>query len=249
MKQLTAQQKGFTLIEMAVILVILGIVAGGIIAGRSIVKASELKSVISNINDIKTSIKSFRLKYNALPGDFRNAKDYWPDPKCVADAFSPCNGNGNGKINEGASTAENFRAWNHLSLGGFMRELYTGTRDSLKATLTVNMPPSGVMGGGFQLRGVTIYGRSQGNSIQFSSEENNDMDGGILAAGQAFSIDEKIDDGLADSGQVFTTKGYSGSSFFSSGCVTSPDFTNAISASTYIKDDEDIKCRMFFWFE
>lgn len=235
-------QRGFTMIELAIVLAVIAVIIAALISARTIISASELQSVVANVNEFKIAISAFERKYNAFPGDLRNAKSYWPDPDCVSDGFSSCNGNNNGFID---INGEHFRAWNHLSLGGFLPALYTGTQDGTKATIDVNMPPSSVPNGGFQLLSNNIYGLSLRNYIQFSSEENNDMDGPILSPQQARTIDEKIDDAFAATGKVLTTKGFSGSSFLDDGCVTSADFT---APSTYILSDETLSCRMFFAF-
>src|SRR5690348_1121410 len=70
-------QRGFSLLELSIVLVIIGLITGGITAGRTIVRAAELRSMITDINKYKSAIYTFREKYNAVPGDMKNAVKYW----------------------------------------------------------------------------------------------------------------------------------------------------------------------------
>jgi len=239
------EKDGFTLLEMVIVLAIIGTIMGFIVGGKSIIEASERSSIISDVNNFKAGIKAFKIKYRALPGDLRNASDYWP-ADCTDDAFSKCNGNFDGIINTDLATDyEGFRAWNHLSLAGMIKGSYTGTKDGGKATISVNMPGSKIEIGGYMMGSLDVYGRTEGNHIQFSSENNNGMDGGILNSKSAQAIDDKLDDGQADAGQVFSVRGKDGGSF-ESGCVTS---ANLNAPSTYQLNIALKTCRMFFWFE
>src|SRR5688572_2241904 len=74
---------GFTLIELAIVLVVVGLVTGGIIMGKELIRQSELQSVISDIEHYERAINGFYAKYNYFPGDLPNAEDYWgSDTNC-----------------------------------------------------------------------------------------------------------------------------------------------------------------------
>ena len=60
---------GFTLIEISIVLVILGLIIGGVLIGRVLVKAAEIRSSISQIEQYRTAANTFKLKYNCLPED------------------------------------------------------------------------------------------------------------------------------------------------------------------------------------
>jgi len=62
-------QRGFTLIELSIVLVIIGLVAGGVLVGRDLIKASEIRATISQKIRYDTAVNTFKLKYNGLPGD------------------------------------------------------------------------------------------------------------------------------------------------------------------------------------
>src|SRR6187549_3006919 len=67
-------QKGFTLIELSIVLVIIGLIVGGVLVGRDLIKAAQLRKQISQITDVNLGANTFKLKYNALPGDISYQK-------------------------------------------------------------------------------------------------------------------------------------------------------------------------------
>ena len=97
-------RKGFTLLELSIVLVILGLLAGGVLAGQALIRAAELRAVGTEHTSFITGINVFRDKYFALPGDFTNAGAVWGlvNTGICGDAPSTdkktCNGNGNGMI-------------------------------------------------------------------------------------------------------------------------------------------------------
>src|ERR1700691_433072 len=64
-----ASQSGFTLIELSIVLVIIGLIVGGVLVGQDLIRAAEVRAQISQIEKYNTAVNTFRDKYNALPGD------------------------------------------------------------------------------------------------------------------------------------------------------------------------------------
>jgi prepilin-type N-terminal cleavage/methylation domain-containing protein len=143
------RQKGFTIVELAIVLVIIGLLVGGVLVGRQLIQQAELQSMLSEIDEINGTIQTFKMKYNALPGDMRRATQFWgaadgadglsaactdqeylfPDPP---DALT-CNGDGDGRIagSSGYDTSyEKYRLWEHLSNAEMIQGSYTGSRDA-----------------------------------------------------------------------------------------------------------------------
>lgn len=83
------QESGFTLIELSIALVIIGLIVGGVLVGRDLIKAAQIRSQISQLQQVNASVNTFRLKYNCLPGDCRNATGI---------LSNVVNGNGDGSI-------------------------------------------------------------------------------------------------------------------------------------------------------
>lgn len=125
-------RKGFTLIEMSVVLVIIGLIVGGILAGKSIIRTSQLQTVIKDVANYQGAVSQFKQKYNALPGDIPNATSFWGTGTitngCNSGTNATCNGNGDGQITLNSSSPyEQFLVWQHLAYGGFITGTYSAT--------------------------------------------------------------------------------------------------------------------------
>jgi prepilin-type N-terminal cleavage/methylation domain-containing protein len=86
--------KGFTLIELAIAIVIIGILAGSVVTAQSIIRSANIRSAIGEIEKMGTAIKAFQLEFDATPGTMRNAHDYFGD-ECGQDnthVYYGCNG-------------------------------------------------------------------------------------------------------------------------------------------------------------
>lgn len=66
-------QTGFTLIELSIVLVIVGLIVGGVLVGRDLISAAEVRAQISQIEKYNTAVNTFRGKFNAIPGDMSAA--------------------------------------------------------------------------------------------------------------------------------------------------------------------------------
>jgi len=70
-------KKGFTLIELSIVLLILFLITGGIIGGSKLIEQAQMKKFITEYKKIKKDIREFILVYGSLPGDFHRATEYW----------------------------------------------------------------------------------------------------------------------------------------------------------------------------
>jgi prepilin-type N-terminal cleavage/methylation domain-containing protein len=121
------QQAGFTLVEIAIVLVIIGLLLGGVLKGQEIITNAKIKNLESDFNGISAAIYSYQDRYRAIPGDDKNTATRWG-------ATVP-SGDGNSKIAAGATihkfdstTAgeESRLFWLHLRNAG----LVTGAKTS-----------------------------------------------------------------------------------------------------------------------
>lgn len=139
---------GFTLIELAIVLILIGLIAGGIIVGQSMLHQAELRTVIADLKNFEDATKQFQDKYNALPGDMYNAEDFWgADASCpnttsnAVPKTATCDGNGDGKVYDVLAASEryeSFRYWQQLSNAELIEGRYTGVTGSGSTTDAVN---------------------------------------------------------------------------------------------------------------
>lgn len=70
------QNRGFTLLELAVVLVVIGLVTGSIFVGRDLIRASGINSTVAQLNKFNSAAYAFQSKYGYLPGDIPGTKAY-----------------------------------------------------------------------------------------------------------------------------------------------------------------------------
>ncbi len=116
-------KSGFTLVELAIVIVVIGLLVGGVLAGQELIEAAKRTKTIREINDFKVSIYTFKLKFNQFPGDFSKAQNIWPE--CVDEIGNICNGDNSGELS-GDNSREELRSWQHLSLAGLIKGNYLG---------------------------------------------------------------------------------------------------------------------------
>lgn len=232
---------GFTLIEIAIVLVIIGLLVGVVMVGQSLIKSSQIRSVVSEITSIRTAVNTFKLKYNALPGDFASG-DIWHPEKCSLAWSHFCNGDGNGKIEW---SQEGYLAWNHLGAAGMIKGNYKGETLNSQSNIGLDVPGSAITQDAFYFMSYAPVYKRIGNYVGLSRNNGQYPEGSILDTADAFAIDEKSDDGYADKGQTYGLNG----DYYSETCTdaTRIDIDPPPAAANYIRDNKLIACRMLFW--
>ena len=227
--------EGFSLLELSIVLVIIGLIAGGITVGADMVRAAELRSVMTDVERYKTAIYTFKEKYMALPGDMKNATSFW-GTETVAGGTGTANGNGDGIL----FGNENYRAWEHLSMSGVVEGNFYGS-GTWGGTLINNgvIPESSISGAGFALfwySGVDaayFYATSTGhNGIMFLGMN---PWSNFLRPEDAWNLDIKMDDGKPGTGMALGVKG-----------VYAPNCTTGATPDEYKLSDTTKACYMNF---
>jgi len=182
------RQSGFTLIEIAIVLVIIGLLLGGILKGQELITQGRIRNVANDFQSMTAAINLYQDRYRALPGDDLGAATRW-----TTAGSTTTSGNGDGTIGTGTAGTPAYNSatpgdesrlfWQHLRLAGLV-----GGATTTGAVGTANPPNAasgvtGVQNGGFGISGIIIC-------------SNN------LPAKIAQAVDTQFDDGLAKTGSV-----------------------------------------------
>lgn len=252
-------QRGFSLVELSIVLVILGLLTGGILAGQSLIRAAELRAISTEYSRYITASQTFRDKYFAVPGDFRDATKFWgyqSGAGCITNsAVSPnpagtCDGNGDAALTFGAASqsGEVFQFWRHLAMAGLIEGTYTGlagSGGSLHTTFNSNIPASKLGSSGWAIRTVTTYVAGDANNFAgnygtyfiFGAALANDLPyTASLQPEEAWNIDTKVDDGKPSTGKVIAN--------WRTACANSASASDT--AATYKLDTRSAVCSLFF---
>ncbi|MET0154510.1 MAG: prepilin-type N-terminal cleavage/methylation domain-containing protein [Rickettsiales bacterium] len=184
---------GFSLVELSIVLVIIGLIVSSVLVGQDLVRSAELRALASQYEEFNKAAATFRDKYSGLPGDVRADVRFGFG---VAEAGTTEDGlledaAGNYSLHSGEYT----RFWNHLggSGAGLIPESYAGGAVH-SADISTILPQSeqGGYWGTFSLstgENYFIYGAADNGSSAAWYTEN------ILSPKDMLSIDSKIDDG------------------------------------------------------
>ncbi len=218
-----ARSQGFTLVELSIVIIIIGFLIAGIAAGNSLIKQAALNSIITDLQGYQTAYNSFVQRYSGVPGDIVNAESYWPAGGATAcgDTANNCNGNGDGLIDRGASTApdETHAAWKEMSLAGMITAgINTVPDTTLSEVVGESTPASKISGAGYAMIGAGMrvgdgavgpvfspWGDSITNAVFLGKASVGEVGLGAssLKPEDAFNLDRKVDDGSV-SGALFS---------------------------------------------
>jgi prepilin-type N-terminal cleavage/methylation domain-containing protein len=248
-------QSAFSLVELSIVLVILGLLTGGILSGQNLIRAAELRKTITVAEHYRTAIFSFRDQYGGLPGDLRNGTAFWPDS---------ADGDGDGWIEAGSTSGshpltspdnpmfdgERAQAFVQLSKAGLIEGGYDGTAVLGKGYPVVPLAPSkGMMltgpwttGGGsgilFPDPAAIFTGSLYLSMIICNPSRLNDHSAfndcsDMFRPQDVWSMDKKTDDGLPHRGAVLGYPRYAGR------CIN-------VTLDAYDLSDDSVSCGGMF---
>jgi prepilin-type N-terminal cleavage/methylation domain-containing protein len=183
------KQTGFTMIEISIVLVIIGLLLGGILKGQEMITSSRVRNLIALQDGFRAAYFGFSDRYRALPGDYDAATR---NIAGVGTTSCPGNGNGNGRIEWGGALNESIMVWEHLSKAGFINGSYTCA--PIESVTTTPSNPYMVR---MQIAYDTTFNDANGPS---TISRHNLKTGGLISSDVLAEIDRKIDDGSATGG-------------------------------------------------
>lgn len=186
------RQRGFTLVEIAIVLVIIGLLLGGILKGQEMITQAKIKNVIADFSGVSAAYHGYQDRYRFIPGDDPCAGT--PTAACSAAAarWAAASGSGNGngqvagKYNSTTAADESRLWWEHLRLAGFVSG--TGTNQPFNAVAGI----LGVQTGDAQATVGAVWGGLSGIIICSAN----------LPDKIAIATDTQMDDGVPNAGTV-----------------------------------------------
>lgn len=251
-------QRGFSLVELSIVLVILGLLTGGILAGQSLIRAAELRSVNTEFSRYLAATQTFRDKYFAIPGDMANATKFWgddnaacPDPLVTNGTPGTCNSNGDSDLNLATAanaTSEIFQFWKQLALAGLIEGSYSGLSGGAGMYNPVpgtNVPPSRLSNAAWYVSTNRNYpGDTDTYKYDLRSYfllQGTSSATPVLSPEEAWNIDTKLDDGKPASGKVVAK-------YWNNLCAAADDGSSANNdlVASYRLSDRTTRCALFF---
>lgn len=179
-------QKGFTLVEIAIVLVIIGLLLGGILKGQEMITQAKIKNIVADFSGISAAYYGYNDRYRVIPGDDNGAAARWGPPALSGDGNGVVGGayNLTGPAPAGAG-GESRRFWDHLRRAGFVAG--TGDQQPFNAvtgligvqTGDANPAPIGPVLGGF----VSLIVCSANMPDKIAIAVDTQMDDGAVATG------------------------------------------------------------------
>lgn len=203
---------GFTLVELSIVMIIIGLLIGGTFGGMKLVENMQVNKTVQDLKAIDSAALTFKDTYGRLPGDLRNPSTRLPN--CTT---APCSTTGDGDriIDPPNSTTawsaaqdatyERFTFWSHLQAADL---LAMGTKNTTVLDFDEGQP-SAPVGGGYRITEFTNNGWYCGNNYRNGIiMTSNDASSSMASAStygvpceMARSIDTKIDDGISLGGK------------------------------------------------
>ena len=184
------RQSGFTLIEIAIVLVIIGLLLGGVLKGQELITGARVRNLIQQQDGVKAAYFGFLDRFRALPGDYSSATTTITN---ISTAACTGNGDGDGQIETPTATPwEATLAWEHLSKAGFINGTYTCATAPTQAT-----NPTNPYGQPLTLIFDATYAVPTSTT---AAARHNLKTGGNIPSDILGEIDRKVDDGNAVQG-------------------------------------------------
>jgi len=196
-------QRGFTLVELSIVLIIIGLLIGGILKGQELIRNAQSKALITQIDSFRAANNGFIDRYGQIPGDFSRASSLLPARSDGSSAQS--DGDGNGRIAGLGNDGESLEYWQHLAAADMI-----GGIAGIAPVPGVGVPVGRVPGSAWNAVNAATPGAElcadctlRGNYWRLGAPDENALTTvALLPADEAYLLDLKIDDGRPNTGLV-----------------------------------------------
>lgn len=212
------KSSGFTLVEIAVVMVIIGVLIGGILKGTEMVRHMKVVETIGDIENIEKATLAFTEKYGAYPGDIAAQGRI---RGCPVGGTNCLNGNENAVVggtrgvddtnwlSDVRGKSETVQFWKHLALEGLINKVNAGATTSIADFSWGDSHPAAPIGGGYDIyydAWTTID--FDGHILRISLDSvSPGQPNGVLSPAQAAEIDRKLDNGNPGTGDIVADYG------------------------------------------
>ena len=214
------RQHGFTLVEIAIVLVVVGLLLGGILKGQDLVNGARVRNLADMNAGIQAAYYGFVDRYRQVPGDMKAAAA----ASILGDASITAGGNANGRIDAG-DWREASALWVHLTRAGFLQGSYDGGATSATRYRAASVAPQNAFNGYMLLGQTRDYSTPSGAPTATQAARLGLVLGDNIPVDIARELDLKIDDQRPLTGALrftgTTTFSHRGVSQATTTCMTS----------------------------
>ena len=220
---MTRKQNGFTLVEIAIVLVIIGLLLGGILKGQELINSARVRNLADTNSGIQAAYYGFIDRYRAVPGDLNatNAQNAIGATPAIS-----VGGDENGQVHVG-SWDEASALWVHLTQAGFLQGSYQGGATSATTYRSNTVAPQNPFNGFMILARTRDYSTTNGLPSSTQTVRLGLVLGDNIPVDIARELDVKIDDQLPLTGVLrftgTTVQTFAGVSEATTLCMTADD--------------------------
>jgi len=194
------REAGFSLVELAIVLIIIGLIVGGVLKGQDLVTSARINSIQTQLNEVRVASSTFLNKYDSLPGDITAAN------AVMVQAGLSSTGDNNGRIGGtgvsrmGSTATEPTWFWQHLRAAGLIGGVTTQATGILGAADGLQSRVGGLYTINYEtINSITSHWIRLGTTTGAAPTDNSVA---ALSPNQLRSVDTKGDDGLPNTGKI-----------------------------------------------
>lgn len=185
--------RGFTLVELSIVLVIVGLIIGGVLTGQQIIQNARITNAVNGIQAYQGQFQTYAQNYGAIPGDDASATTRFPSANLGGGTAGGGNGNGDGSVGTGNSfdttsftvpEGESRLVWAHLRAAGLVKSQSAGGSTAVQ--------PQNPFGGVYGFQNGAFSGVFTTTALCLNK----------VPSGAAQAIDSRLDDGASNAGSV-----------------------------------------------